>query len=343
MESAIPVHLRCPRLRNKAVNDDFTPPFPAMIGRFPTNVERAVMANIGIQYLTGPKPEQVLLAQHCLESALGATHGPAYWDRSVYVDSQGHTNEVVIAYWTDTKAYAAWANQYMNDWVNGAFSSTNIGTYLEVLTPDIKRLETLFSSDSLEGIASTGNGLSAPIQEHSYWGSMRDRIPLSQTEAITSAGIPSVITDGFYQKVEPHENLCLIRSGQDWSDTRDEERRIYLEDVEPVLERGMTFLSDKGREVGCFSNRYMRIMDSDGQLTDRSFGISYWRDMADLELWAKSHPTHQAIFGSAMKYLGTYGPEAKLKLYHEVMVLSSTEQSYEYYNCHSGTGMLGLS
>jgi len=47
-----------------------------------------------------------------------------------------------------------------------------------------------------------------------------------------------------------------------------------------------------------------------------------------------------AIFGAAMKYLGTLGPAARLRLYHEVTVAAADEQSFEYFNCHRGTGML---
>jgi hypothetical protein len=49
--------------------------------------------------------------------------------------------------------------------------------------------------------------------------------------------------------------------------------------------------------------------------------LSWWKSLAALERWAESHPTHLAIFGAAMKYLGTMGPAARLKLYHEVMLV----------------------
>ena len=138
----------------------------------------------------------------------------------------------------------------------------------------------------------------------------------------------------------PHDNICLIRSGQDWSDTDGEERQMYLGDVEPVLRAGMDFLRDDGLAIGCYANRYMRVVDADGRDTDKSFGMSWWDDIASLERWAESHPTHVAIFGAAMKYLMKLGPAAKLKLYHEVSVAAADEQFFEYLNCHDGTGML---
>jgi aldoxime dehydratase len=140
--------------------------------------------------------------------------------------------------------------------------------------------------------------------------------------------------------VHGNDNLCLIRSGQDWSDTAQEERQMYLGDVEPVLREGMDFLRDEGKAIGCFANRYVTVEDASGQATDKSYGMSWWKSLAALERWAESHPTHVAIFGAAMKYLSKLGPAAKLKLYHEVTVARADEQVFEYLNCHAQTGML---
>ncbi|HEX4251924.1 MAG TPA: phenylacetaldoxime dehydratase family protein, partial [Pseudonocardia sp.] len=68
----------------------------------------------------------------------------------------------------------------------------------------------------------------------------------------------------------------------------------------------------------------------------------WWRSLDVLERWSESHPTHVAIFGAAMKYLMKMGPSAKLRLYHEVSVVSPDEQYFEYAGCHERTGLLGL-
>jgi aldoxime dehydratase len=178
------------------------------------------------------------------------------------------------------------------------------------------------------------------VREHAYWGGMRDRIPLSQTDAMTASGAPKADgTDG-HVRVVPHDNLCLIRSGQDWSDTDDAERKMYLDDVEPVLREGMNFLRDDGLSCGCFANRYMMVLGPDGKPVEKSFGMSWWKSLDALERWSESHPTHVAIFGAAMKYLMKLGPAAKLRLYHEVTVATAEEQYFEYRNCHPKTGML---
>jgi aldoxime dehydratase len=209
------------------------------------------------------------------------------------------------------------------------------------LSPSVNDYETLFSSlGRPEGVAVVAESLSGDIMEHAYWGGMRDRIPLSQTSAMAPAGMPGIVRDGERLRVKPHDNVCLIRSGQDWSDTDAAERKMYLDDVEPVLREGMDFLRDDGRSIGCFANRYMTVLDRDGQPTEKSYGMSWWKSLAALERWSESHPTHVRIFGAAMKYLSSLGPAAKLRLYHEVTVACAADQFFEYRRCHDRTGML---
>jgi aldoxime dehydratase len=98
------------------------------------------------------------------------------------------------------------------------------------------------------------------VLEHADCGGMRDRIPVSQTSEIASSGTACAIRDGARIRIIPHDNICLIRSGQDWSDTQSTERKLYLGDVEPVLPEGMDFLRDDGRSIGCYANRYMTVL-----------------------------------------------------------------------------------
>ena len=68
--------------------------------------------------------------------------------------------------------------------------------------------------------------------------------PVGQPEA---ASIDDSETLGRHIVVEPHENLCLLRSGQDWSVTGDAERKFYFEHVKPFLDIGMKEIRDEGR------------------------------------------------------------------------------------------------
>lgn len=340
MESAIPKHLACPRTRQKRVPDDYQPPYPSFVARFKPEVKRVVMAYFGVQY-QGAEPRGARRALDDMAQALHADPSCGHWDRARYVDEAGHANVISIGYWEQPAAFDAWFAAHGAAWTSGEAARDGCGTFTEVLRPAVGRYETLFSADDRpEGVAVIAQGMSGMVQEHAYWGGARDRMPASQTSELAPSGAPRVVSEGLYRRVVPHENICLIRSGQDWGDTPPEERRMYLEEVEPVLRQGMDFLRDQGLSIGCFANRYMRVVGAQGQDADKSFGMSWWKSLAALERWAESHPTHVAIFGAAMKYLSALGPAARLKLYHEVSVAAADEQLFEYFNCHPGTGML---
>jgi aldoxime dehydratase len=340
MESAIPKHLRVARTRHKRVPEDYAPPYPSFVARHQASVGRVVMAYFGLQY-KGAAPAGSAEMLDRISGAFRALDGPGHWDRALYLDEAKYTNVVSVAYWDDPARFDRWFPAARNAWTGEGQMTSNLGTYIEVLRPCVEGYETLFSSIGRpEGIAALAEGMSAEVQEHAYWGGMRDRIPLSQTNDMAPAGAPSLVRDGDRVRVTSQDNLCLIRSGQDWSDTEAAERKMYIEDVEPVLREGMDFLRDEGLSIGCYANRYMTVLDADGTPTEKSYGMSWWKSLAALERWAESHPTHVKIFGAAMKYLSSLGPAAKLRLYHEVTVARADEQFFEYFRCHDKTGML---
>lgn len=338
MESAIPAHLTTLRSRHRRVPDDYRPPYPSYVARHKPTVSRVVMAYFGLQY-RGEPPQAAAGALAELAARFGGEDGPSHWDRAQDVDQAGFSNVISAAYWDDVARFDRWFAAAREAWTGG--SGDGVGRFIEVLRPGVTRYETLFSSpDRPEGIAVVADGISGEVQEHAYWGGMRDRIPLSQTDEMAPRGEPTLVRDGSRLRLVAGDNLCLIRSGQDWSDTEASERKMYLEDVEPVLKEGMEFLRVEGGSIGCYANRYMRVLDGQGRPTEKSFGQSWWKSLAALERWAESHPTHVRIFGAAMKYLSTLGPAAKLRLYHEVTVVAAEEQFFEYQNCHPRTGML---
>ncbi|MBA2400952.1 MAG: phenylacetaldoxime dehydratase family protein, partial [Bradyrhizobium sp.] len=274
-------------------------------------------------------------------SCFGQDGGPTHWDRARYVDEAGFTNVVTTAYWDDHAGFDGWFPAARDGWTGKRRNADGVGTFIEVLHPAVEGYETLFSSlGRPEGVAVLADDMSGEVQEHAYWGGMRDRIANSQTSEMAPSGEIRAVRDGARVRVMPSDNVCLIRSGQDWGDTEAAERKMYLDDVEPVLREGMDFLRDSGRSIGCYANRYMNVVAPDGTRPEKSYGMSWWKSLAALERWAESHPTHVRIFGAAMKYLSTLGPSAKLRLYHEVTVARADEAFFEYLDCHPQTGML---
>jgi aldoxime dehydratase len=347
MESSIPAHLQCPRTRERHVGDDYTPPFPAWSARAPKAGQQLVMGLFGVQS-KGPSAQGPACAglRHIV-AGFGTTDGPVHHDVTHYVDEHGYDNMVAIAYWPNRASFEQWSGQpHLEVWWNSPERlSDGFGWFREIILPTEERYETVFSSPGrLEGGAVAMGEVSGEIQEHAYWGSMRDRFALSQTDAMSSSGELTIAAGepglGNRVRIEGHANLAMIRSGQEWTETEDTERRLYCADIEPVLRAGMDFLRDQGGAVGCYTNRYMRHLDPTGKPLEKTFGLSYWRSLSHLEQWSESHPTHVAIFGTFMRVVQELNFQLKLRLYHEVAVLSSDQQRYEYINCHARTGLL---
>ena len=137
-------------------------------------------------------------------------------------------------------------------------------------------------------------------------------------------------------------SVCLIRSGQDWTETAaTRSAGTYLERVEPEPARGMDFLREQGRDVGCLANRYLTVLDDAGR-PDRADATG-WAGGARWPTWSAGRSRtrrHLAIFGAFMKMAARGSGRTRLRLYHEVSVAEPDEQWFEYVGCRERTGLL---
>lgn len=344
MESAIPEHLRVSREYPASTPENYQPPFPAWTARFTPLNGQVVMAYFGIQ-----SQESIdLSALEPVTTRFVLSNGPEHWDIAVCQDAEGFHNLVAIAYWPSPQQFEHWqhSSDFATWWWSPQREDEEYGYFLEVVCPAADSFETIFSDGtSPEGIAHLATGMSDEMHEHGYWGSARDRLPAGQRDLLPGTTEPQQRRlQGKRVILSGRQNLCLIRSGQDWSATRADERQKYLSEVEPVLREGMHFLRDKGDSVGCLSCRYMSVIDSaSGAKTEKTFGLAHFTDLAALELWAKSHPTHVAIFGGFMRYVKELNFNIALRLWHEIAVVPSTAQYFTYINCHPKSGLMAQS
>ncbi len=347
MESSIDQHLACPRTRNRRIDDDYAPPYPCWSARGSSSVKQVVMGYFGVQSQGKQMQGKACAALLKITTSFGEANGPKHHDVAHFVDAQGYDNMLAVAYWDDPAVFARWRALPVVDawWANDERLQDGVGYFREIVSPRVEHYETMFNTpDRLEGIGVAMGGMSGDIQEHGYWGSARDRIPLAQTDALSPVGALRVAAGmpahGKRVHVAGHDNVAIIRSGQEWTETQGKERELYLQDMEPVLREGMDFLRDRGTAIGCYSNRYMTHLDASGQPLEKTFGLSLWRSLGDMERWSESHPTHVAIFGTFMRIVQELQFQLKLRVYHEVSVLKPDEQEYEYINCHPRTGLL---
>src|SRR5262249_22904073 len=105
-----------------------------------------------------------------------------------------------------------------------------------------------------------------PTHKVGYWGAYRDRLPASAYDTFASPhdalSVPvAQETKGKRLAVVPPENTCFIREGQGWSRCGVEERRIWQETMEGVVDQWIAFLRDNPTETGCISIRDCREQD----------------------------------------------------------------------------------
>jgi hypothetical protein len=350
LEPAIPEHLATERTLPSNLPPNYQPPFPAYAARFPKSSKGLVMAVIGLQKKTevsySDEDRKKLIS--FMSQRVGEVT-PQHWDLAAVVDKEGYRNIAAIAYWKSVSEHNTWIDKSgFGDFWKDLQPAGGIGWFMEVFSPSMDRLETVFSDNNVpEGIAHMRESVSGPLQEHVYWGSMRDRLPASQTDALDgdqmSLSEEDKVLDAESKRIRVagRNNLAMIRSGQDWSNTNSHERELYLKTMHPVLIKGMEFLTHEGSAFGCFSNRFMEVVNIDGsEPTNKTFGLGYFDDMASLEGWSKQHKTHLDIFGRFIQYAAELQNNVQLKLFHEVMVLQPEQQFFEYVGCHPGTGML---
>lgn len=346
MESAIPENLKCPRTRMRRIDDDYVPSHPSFVARAKPGVRQVVMAYFGVQWRGDAMLDKATAAMRTIAAVFAAPDGPQHHDLAHCVDGGDYQNLIAIAYWTDPESFARWrAAPEVDAWWNSEDRlREGLGYFREIVSPRMEGLETLFTAqDRLEGVgAAMGSSSADSIQEHGYWGSMRDRIPLSQTDPVTASGALAAETAflGKRVRVRGHENAVLIRSGQDWTDASGREREVYAKEMEPALRAGMDYLRDQGVPVGCYSNRYLQRRGADGKPIEKSFGLSYWRSLADMEKWSQLHHSHCSMFASYMRLVKEFNSRLQLRFYHEVSVLRADEQEFEYINCHANTGLI---
>ena len=344
MESAIDTHLTCPRTLSRRVPDDYQPPFPMFVGRADTALQQVVMAYLGVQYADEAKRPDALAALRHMVGTFEGPDGPVHHDLTHHVDNQDHHNLMVVAYWADPAAYCRWlrSEEVKGWWDADDRLADGLGYFREVVAPRVDQFETLYAfQEELPGVGAVMGAISGEVNEHGYWGSMRERFPLSQTDWMTPGGELTVVAGdpqaGGRVVVRGHDNIALIRSGQDWIEAGEDERSLYLDEILPSLEAGMEFLRDNGESLGCYSNRFVRSIDLDGNELDESYDIGHWRSLDKLERWAESHPTHLRIFTTFFRVAERL---EKLRLYHEVSVSDGNGQLFEYINCHPRTGMM---
>ncbi len=325
---------------------NWEPPYPAFSADFDDGVDRVVMAYYGVD---GDAQDRAHFADWLL-AMCQAENRPVVVNRASYTAKDGRVSDVFILYWLDSDAFYRWEQrpEIQSWWLSSDRLIGTAGYWREVWSPPLSYLETLISSTEPVGLAEAKTAIGGPVREHAYWGAARDRIPVSASDALNpemadlepSDVSPKIASLGRRLRVRPAGNVCLIRSGQNWTDCGPEELDLYMEDVYPVFRAGMNFLRDNPLETGCLSCRFMEQLTIEGETQQKTFATAAFLSLGHLERWAKSHPTHLAIFKSFHELVHKRNFAVDLKLWHEVAVMPAGASVAEYINCRPETGLL---
>lgn len=308
------------------------------------NIELLVFAQFGIQIKNGTDLSGYI---EQFVKAFNAPNGPAHVDRAVHQDIDEYVNHIFLVYWDNKESFEKWNSSSVIEkyWGESAVPAQDIGLWREIVFISNDHIETIHSGENYD------NGVSnfLPLKYtkvHEYWGSMRDRIQSSARENFDTAYDKKILQSttgmsiGKRIRVYPPDNICLIRTAQNWSQCSNEERNTYLELVEPTLKEGSEYIRQNPSETGCLSSKFVYEIASNGESLDKSCTIAYFLSLAHLEEWAKSHPSHLKIYKTFFEMLKKHNFLTELALWHEVSILKTDQVIFEYINCHSSTGLL---
>ena len=269
---------------------------PSYAARLDDTVTEPVFAYIGGQSLS---EDDLKPFTEWMEDVLVAGRSaPDVVNRARFTDEAGVANHVYLLCWCAPNDYESWTKQKaVSGWWKSKDRLTGaLGVWREVVHVQKDRLETIFSSENPVGFAEAADGFDL-VREHGYWGSARDRMPISEHDELEGATdmvlsqSSNVSSKGKRVCVTAPQNKCIIRSGQYWGACGEKELEYYQSKVHPTLLQGMDYLAKNGAEANCYACRMMDQLDDKGQQRNQTFGLAFFKTMDDMEAWAEHHPT----------------------------------------------------
>ncbi|KAH8654792.1 phenylacetaldoxime dehydratase [Ilyonectria robusta] len=288
-----------------------------------------------------------------IRSWLRADHGPGASESFTMIDGAEKADSFIwVCYWLDSAKYhQALKHLSLATLFSGLEEKGrgSMGIWRESFATAIPRLETNYSGlDYLPGLARLPG---AGTEEHSlsaYWGAARDRIPDPSHDLFPKtphATLPRTVPTGLGQHLigTNQHNLVHIRSGQFWENCGQQEADAYERKLEPTLHEGLQYLWEHPKETEAMGVRYLKNEDdapSSGRPRKETCGTAFFSSLDRLEHWAKTHPSHLAIYRGALTHYKAFGDARLLRTWHEVSILREGDAVFEYINCTPGTGVI---
>ncbi|MEM1389580.1 MAG: phenylacetaldoxime dehydratase family protein [Pseudomonadota bacterium] len=333
-----------PRRKSPPANrpDGFEPPYDAFEPRF-REMNDLVMVIFGIERRSGNGED----LKGRLLTEFNHEAGPTILEHAEVKTGFGPSSLIWFAYWRSKDAYTEWQDSSAIETLfdDETILSSDYGLWREFCHISLDHNETSFSrATDLTGLSAYADALEVtPL--HAYWGSMRDRIVAAADSALDAELLSLNGNEhGLGKRIRfaAPANTCLIKTTQDWSQTTPEQTDMYMSDVRPAYEDGVSFTRQNGAEVGCIGARMVREHSMDGEPMDRTVTIGFWTSIGHLEEWTHSHPTHERIMGEFMGMVERFQGEPGLGLWHEVTVFPEGRLVGEYLNCTTDGTLMAM-
>lgn len=110
-----------------------------------------------------------------------------------------------------------------------------------------------------------------------------------------------------------------------------------------ALHEGLQYLWEHPKETEAMGVRYLKSEDdapSSGRPRKETCGTAFFSSLDRLEHWAKTHPSHLAIYRGALTRYKAFGDARLLRTWHEVSILREGDAVFEYINCTPETGVI---
>jgi aldoxime dehydratase len=273
---------------------------------------------------------------------------PVYVDFATFADPQGYLNHVAALYWLKAKDFTTWSKlPAVAAWRARVASLSSVGLWWEPVAVDADYMETIAFKEFLRGFSGCPVSGLATTEGTGYWGAARDRIPAAAYDLFEPAVVASEPQGDAskipYRSIQPPKNMAVIRSGVSWEHCEGEQLKDYQSRIKPALDAGMDYLRNNPRDTGCFALRQVNCVSGAGDELAEAYSLGAFVSLGHLESWAKDHPSHLAIYTRAMAARHKYQDQLQLRTYNEIFIVEENNPPFEYFNCHSRTGLLPYS
>lgn len=339
-------HIQYPRLLPERRSPGHRPAAPRFTLRWADPVGTVVSQYHGMQRLNADWGWQAEFFDRVIAS-FAEDDGPAAHEIMRFLDDAGHTNAVVVSYWTDATRHARWsARSSVSRWLDDDDRLTDeAGYWRETIAVPYDRHETIYSAPNYRiGLGRLPGTEIEHMTTNGYFGAACDRLPISAIDALESRddaapAARKIASHGRRLFASVPHNMTAIRSGQFWEPAGQEQLEDYTENLEPRLARGMQHLVAHPVANGTLSLRIMTNLAADGAARRETSVLGYFFALDRLEAWAKSHETHLDIYRHAIAMNRLHGAKREVVTWHEVFITPGGSQ-FEYINCHGSTGLL---